>query len=160
VKTPLRLSSQRCNHWRGGWSISGRVLQTPVWCPQDRVADIAACYEAAQRRVPSRAPASAIVYTLKRDTADEVAAALTRKGAYHPRVAQKIVYTHPEVGRGRRGGGGAHPQRCWLHAGLVNIAHIGLVPVQIAVASGGSAASGPHVHPLVHTGSWRLLEAV
>jgi hypothetical protein len=62
-------------------------------CCQDRVADIAAFFEAAQRRVPSRAPASAIVYTLKRDTADEVAAALTRKGADCTRVADRAYNT-------------------------------------------------------------------
>jgi hypothetical protein len=61
---------------------SGRAVQRKaIMSRQDRIVDIAACYDAAQRRVPSRAPASAIVYTLKRDTADEVAAALTRKGA-------------------------------------------------------------------------------
>ena len=47
--------------------------------------------EAAQRRVPGRAAASAIVYTLKRDTADEVAVALTRKGAGCPDVANCCV---------------------------------------------------------------------
>lgn len=48
--------------------------------PQDRIADIAALMEAARARAPGKQQPSAIVYTLKRDTASEVAAALTRKG--------------------------------------------------------------------------------
>ncbi len=49
---------------------------------QDRIPDIVAMLDTLRCSDPEKRHPSAIVYTLKRSTAAEVAAALTRKGAY------------------------------------------------------------------------------
>lgn len=49
---------------------------------QDRIPEIVAKLDTLRGSDPEKRHPSAIVYTLKRSTAAEVAAALTRKGAY------------------------------------------------------------------------------